>query len=174
MVWDNYLPPTKCVPVKCLTSGFGAVRLIRVAGWNLAPGPDAGGPSSMLHEDGASTDSTGTLVSSMAIMGSLNGSRTSPEKLKPGQREYDDGYQSYAGNTEYGVHHMICSLQRLSEVFSKWHIQIFQLGSQTLVEVVLALFGIEDGGLVSVVPEMASGNESVTTCVCQLRRSGHG
>ena len=78
----------KCVPAKCFTSGFGAVRLIRVAGWNLAPGPDAGGPSSILHDDGASTESTGVLVVSMAIIGSLKGSRTSPEKLKPESCEF--------------------------------------------------------------------------------------
>ena len=75
------------MPVKCFTSGFGAVRLIKVAGWNLAPGPDAGGPSSILHDDGASTDSTGTLVVSIAMIGSLNGSRTSPEKLNPEKRK---------------------------------------------------------------------------------------
>ena len=80
----------KCVPVKCFTSGFGAVRLIRVAGWNLAPGPDTGGPSSMLHDDGASTESTGTLLVSMAAIGSLKGSRTSREKLKPEEREFQD------------------------------------------------------------------------------------
>lgn len=37
----------------------------------------------MLHEEGASTDKTGTFVVSMAEMTLLNGSRTSPEKLKP-------------------------------------------------------------------------------------------
>ena len=73
--------------MKCLTRGFGAVRLIKVAGMNFAPGPDSGGPSSMLHDEGASTDSTGTLVFSMAEMTSLNGSRTSPEKLKPAKSE---------------------------------------------------------------------------------------
>ena len=73
------------MPVKCLTKGFGAVRLIKVAGINLAPGPVLGGPSSILHEEGASTDRTGTLVFSMAVMTSLKGSRTSPEKLKPGE-----------------------------------------------------------------------------------------
>ena len=72
------------MPVKCLTKGFGAVRLIKVAGINLAPGPVLGGPSSILHEEGASTERTGTLVFSMAVMTSLKGSRTSPEKLKPG------------------------------------------------------------------------------------------
>ena len=79
----SYLPPTKCIPLKCLTSGFGAVKLIKVAGWNFAPGPDEGGPCSILHDEGASTESTGTPVFSIAPMTVLNGSRTSPEKLKP-------------------------------------------------------------------------------------------
>ena len=74
--------------MKCLTKGLGAVRLIKVAGMNLAPGPDSGGPSSMLQDDGASTDSTGTVVFSMAETTSLNGSRTSPEKLKPAEGEF--------------------------------------------------------------------------------------
>ena len=95
------------MPVKCLTSGFGAVRLINVAGWNLAPGPDAGGPSSMLHDEGASTDSTGTLVVSIAMIGSLNGSRTSPEKLKPREREFRHWCLGSNGVTEDSVYHMI-------------------------------------------------------------------
>lgn len=79
-----YRPPTKWRPVKCLTSGFGAVRLTRVAGMKLLPRPDFGGPSSMFQDDGASTEVTGTLVSSKARITAGNGSRTSPEKLKPG------------------------------------------------------------------------------------------
>jgi hypothetical protein len=42
----------------------------------------------MLQDDGASTDSTGTVVFSMAETTSLNGSRTSPEKLKPAEGEF--------------------------------------------------------------------------------------
>lgn len=148
----------KCVPVKCLTSGLGAVRLIRVAGWNLAPGPDAGGPSSMLHDDGASTDSTGTLVVSIAIIGSLKGSRTSPEKLNPKKCQCRDGCWSFHGNTKDGVHHMICCLQRAIEVLCERHIQVLQLRSQTFIEFILALLGIEDGRSISVVPEMTGGN----------------
>lgn len=155
--------------MKCLTSGFGAVRLIKVAGWNLAPGPDAGGPSSILHDDGASTDSTGTLVVSIAMIGSLKGSRTSPEKLNPGEREFRDGSWSFTGNTEDGVYYMICSLQGAIKIFGKWHVQILQLSSQTLVEVALALLGIEDGRLISVVPKMTSGNEAIATCIYKLR-----
>ena len=114
------------MPVKCLTSGFGAVRLIRVAGWNLAPGPDAGGPSSILHDDGASTESTGTLLFSIAMIGSLKGSRTSPEKLKPeGQCKFGDGKMFFSGSTKNSVHNVICSLQRFMEIFSEWHVEVF-------------------------------------------------
>ena len=73
----------KWVPLKCFTNGLGAVRLISAAGWNLAPGPLLGGPSSIFQDDGASTDSTGTSVLSSAEITVLNGSRTSPEKLNP-------------------------------------------------------------------------------------------
>ena len=69
---------------------------------------------------------------------------------------------SFRGSTENGVHNVICSLQRFVKVLSEWHVKIFQLCSETLVEVILALLGIEDGGLVSVVPEMASSNEPIT------------
>jgi len=73
----------KCLPLKCSTNGFGAVKLIRFAGWNFAPGPLLGGPSSILQEEGASTDVTGTVVCSRADIIAENGGRTSPEKLKP-------------------------------------------------------------------------------------------
>ena len=46
----------------------------------------------MLHDDGASTESTGTLLSSIAMIGSLKGSRTSPEKLKPERCKSGGGY----------------------------------------------------------------------------------
>lgn len=121
------------MPVKCFTSGLGAVKLIRVAGWNLAPGPDVGGPSSILHDDGASTDSTGTLAVSIAMIGSLNGSRTSPEKLNPEKHEFRYESVSIKKNTENGIYHMIRSFQRAIEVFSKWHIQVLELGSQTFI-----------------------------------------
>ena len=73
----------KCLPLKCLTNGFGAVKLTRAVGWKELPTPDEGGPSSMFQDDGASTDVTGSLVFSSASMTEGNGSRTSPEKLKP-------------------------------------------------------------------------------------------
>jgi len=68
-----------------LTNGFGAVKLTRTSGWKELPTPDLGGPSSIFHDDGASTEVTETLVSCMAWMTAGNGSRTSPEKLNPGR-----------------------------------------------------------------------------------------
>jgi hypothetical protein len=74
----------KCLPLKNLTRGFAAVRLMRASGWKFFPGPDSGGPVSMFHDDGASTARTGSLVVSNASMTFGKGSRTSPEKEKPG------------------------------------------------------------------------------------------
>lgn len=51
---------------------------------NFAPGPDEGGPDSMFHDEGASTAVTGIFVSSKARITAGKGSRTSPEKEKPG------------------------------------------------------------------------------------------
>jgi len=79
----TYLPPRKCLPLNHFTRGFGAVRLISEAGWNPLPGPELGGPVSIFHDDGASTERTGTFVSRRASMMEGNGSLTSPEKLKP-------------------------------------------------------------------------------------------
>ena len=140
---------------------------MRVAGRNLAPGPDTGGPSSILHDDGASTESTGTLLVSMAAIVSLKGSRTSPEKLKPEEREFRDEYSELIGSTKYGIYYVICSLQRAFKVLSKWNIQVLQLRSQTFEDLGLALFGIEDGRLVAVMPEMTGSNETITTCTCK-------
>lgn len=49
----------------------------------FAPGPDDGGPSSMFHDEGASTAVTGSFVSSRALITAGNGSRTSPVNEKP-------------------------------------------------------------------------------------------
>jgi hypothetical protein len=59
----TYRPPIKCRPLKCFTSGFGAVRLMSAVGMKELPSPEFGGPSSISHDDGASTDVTGNLVS---------------------------------------------------------------------------------------------------------------
>jgi hypothetical protein len=78
-----YLPPIKCLPPNHFTKGLGAVKLTNVVGINFAPGPVDGGPSSMFQDDGASTEVTGSLVSSSALMTAGKGSRTSPEKENP-------------------------------------------------------------------------------------------
>ena len=59
------------------------MRLTSAAGLKFFPGPSFGGPVSIFHEDGASTEVTGTEVLSNASITAGNGSRTSPEKLKP-------------------------------------------------------------------------------------------
>lgn len=53
----------KCRPLKCFTSGFGAVRLTSAVGIKELPSPDSGGPFSISQDEGASTDVTGNLVS---------------------------------------------------------------------------------------------------------------
>jgi hypothetical protein len=78
-----YLPPTKCLPPKCFTSGFGAVKLTSTSGLNFDPGPSLGGPDSISQDDGASTEVTGTFVDSRAEMTPGNGSRIEPENEKP-------------------------------------------------------------------------------------------
>jgi hypothetical protein len=53
-------------PLKYLIRGFGAVKLTSASGLKELPTPELGGPSSMFHDEGASTEVTGTLVSCMA------------------------------------------------------------------------------------------------------------
>ena len=76
---------------------------------------------------------------------------------------------SFSGSTENSVHNMICSLQRFIEVLSEWHIKVFQLRGETLVEVILALLRVVDGRLVSVVPEMASSDEPITAWTLSVK-----
>lgn len=79
----TYLPPIKCLPLKNFTNGFGAVRLTNTVGLKVEPGPSLGGPVSIFHDEGASTDVTGREVSCSASMTAGKGSRTSPEKENP-------------------------------------------------------------------------------------------
>jgi hypothetical protein len=79
----THLPPTKCLPLKYFTRGLGAVKLTNTCGLKLDPGPEGGGPSSIFHDEGASTDVTGMDVSCNALMTAGKGSRTSPENEKP-------------------------------------------------------------------------------------------
>lgn len=118
----------KCLPLKCSTNGFGAVKLIRFAGWNFAPGPLLGGPSSILQEEGASTDVTGTVVCSRADIIAENGGRTSPEKLKPSG--VLDSYLKGGGkmgkeNTKDGVNYMVRALKVRFEILREGDIEIF-------------------------------------------------
>lgn len=53
----------KCLPLKCFTSGFAAVRLTSAVGMKELPRPEVGGPCSISHDEGASTEVTGSLVS---------------------------------------------------------------------------------------------------------------
>ena len=76
-------PPKRWRPLNHFTNGLGAVKLISASGWKPFPGPESGGPVSIFQDDGASTASTGILVSRRASMTLGNGSRTSPSKLKP-------------------------------------------------------------------------------------------
>jgi hypothetical protein len=78
------LPPIKCLPLKYLTNGFGAVKLTSTSGMKFAPTPVEGGPDSMFQDEGASTDVTGNFVSSRALITAGKGSRTSPENENPG------------------------------------------------------------------------------------------
>jgi hypothetical protein len=63
LLTGTYRPPIKCRPLKCFTSGFGAVRLISAVGMKELPSPDFGGPSSISQDEGASTAVTGSFVS---------------------------------------------------------------------------------------------------------------
>jgi hypothetical protein len=128
--WRANLPPMKCRPLKCFTSGFGAVRLTSTAGWNLLPTPEAGGPSSILQEDGASTEVTGSFVSSRAWMTAENGSLTSPEKLKPMlSRQRSPGHTRRPPRirTEDGIHNVVSGLQGVGEIIDEGDLEIFQL-----------------------------------------------
>jgi hypothetical protein len=91
----------------------------------------------MSHDEGASTDVTGTLASAMALMTAGNGSRTSPEKLKPGVgvSVRVDNVASEDGDvpTEDGIHHVICGLQGLWEVVDKGNFEVFELFGESLL-----------------------------------------
>lgn len=77
------LPPKKCLPTKCVTHGFGAVKLTRAFGMKPAPAPSLGGPVSTSQLDGTSTEviGLGEFLREVIIEG--KGSRRGPEKEKP-------------------------------------------------------------------------------------------
>lgn len=78
-------PPTKCrhPPPRCVTNGFGAVKLTTAVGIYPLPKPLFGGPASTSQLLGTSTASTPFSVRSSAAMTEGNGCLTSPLKLKP-------------------------------------------------------------------------------------------
>lgn len=95
--------------------------------------PDLGGPCSISHDDGASTEVTGTLVSSIAWITAGKGSRTSPEKLKPWNKIIRPGSLrnlgirgegAGCGPTEDGVDDMIGRLERGREVIDKGDVEV--------------------------------------------------
>lgn len=109
------LPPMKWRPLKYFTSGLGAVRLTRAVGLKVLPSPDFGGPSSMFQDDGASTEVTGSFVSSMALMTAGKGSRTSPEKLKPASHERPKmATQRYGGEDQPNTASTIWSVDSIA------------------------------------------------------------
>ncbi len=101
----------------------------------------------MFQDDGASTEVTGTFVSSNALMTAGNGSRTSPEKLKPDPLPKPCRQQSNSASfkfrnvssisserearnsrrTKNSINNMISRLKSLREVVDKGDIQILQL-----------------------------------------------
>lgn len=96
------------------------MRLTKYAGLNLLPRPDCGGPVSISQEDGASTEVMGSFVSSRALITAGNGSRTSPEKLKPcGDKHYDVMTIRIQNLTKDGIHDVICRFHSRHEVVHK-------------------------------------------------------
>lgn len=107
--------------MKNFTRGLGAVKLIRAVGWKVLPKPDFGGPSSIFQDEGASTAVTGSFVSSMALMTAGNGSRTSPEKLKPANDEWDaiTAEAWILGQTEDCINYVVRGIDRPWEIFGE-------------------------------------------------------
>ena len=96
----------------------------------------------MSHDEGASTEVTGTLVSSKARITPGNGSRTSPEKLKPvHHKSAMYNYQDSRGLrsdermfTENRINHMIGLSQSGGEIVNEGHIEVFELFGKALWE----------------------------------------
>lgn len=127
----THLPPKKCLPLNHFVSGFGAVKLINEAGLKSLPGPELGGPDSISHEDGASTEVTGTLDFANASMTGPNGSLTSPVKLNPDILVSGTlgSTTSVFLHTKYCIYHMICLFYGRMKVFYEGYIQAPKLSS---------------------------------------------
>ena len=96
---------------------------------NFDPGPSDGGPVSMFHEDGASTEVTGREVCSNAAITAGNGSRTSPEKENPiWLSVWAVSRTSHTGErTEDSVNDMVRLLERGGKVVGEWYGKILEL-----------------------------------------------
>ncbi len=87
----------------------------------------------MFQDDGASTEVTGMRVSSRARITAGKGSRTSPEKEKPGHFSETAGYEgSVESQTEDGVNDVICFFYCSGEIICEWNIEVFKLSRETL------------------------------------------
>lgn len=113
----------KCLPLKYLTKGFGAVKLISASGLKLLPGPDDGGPVSMFQDEGASTERTGSIVAARASMMDGNGSRTSPVKEKPvNSMSFVGSERKGRGEiTENCIYNLVGFLKSRMKVVDEWN-----------------------------------------------------
>lgn len=167
MVGLKKRPPKKCLPLNHLTSGFGAVKLIRAGGMNPFPGPSSLGPSSMSQEDGASTARTGILVDAKASMTFGKGSRTSPEKEKPKMAS-----TMWSVCCRAPVKSSVNGTLRSSSCFFRRCRTLVNAYYQTkesacLVELVLALLWVVYGRLIPVVVKVARSNETISSIVAR-------
>lgn len=124
MCSKTHLPPRKCLPLNHFVSGFGAVKLTSEVGLKSFPGPELGGPDSMFHEDGASTEVTSTLDLAKASMTGPNGSLTSPVKLNPifAVNETSSAADNVVLHTKDRIDHMICLFNGGMEVIYKGYV----------------------------------------------------
>lgn len=126
----------KCLPLKYLTNGFGAVKLMSALGRKSFPGPESGGPVSIFQDEGASTERTGRPVLERASIMEGKGSRTSPVNEKPagvvrggkyGQRQkYEredvrerERGKKIEGNTENSIHNGVCFFESGVEIIDE-------------------------------------------------------
>lgn len=81
----------------------------------------------MFQDDGASTEVTGTLASSMARITAGNGSRTSPEKLKPAIDKYTVAvpHTILRRRTKNGIDDVVGGLDGCWKVLHERHLEVF-------------------------------------------------
>lgn len=67
--------------------------------------------------------------------------------------------------TKDGIDNMVGRLQSAWEVVDERDLQVFKLLGQPLVKLVLAAFGVVDGGLVAIVSEVTSGYQAIASVI---------